>query len=240
MGAGFTVPQGMYWADKAATACGDADATNGKAKTKPKLRCGFVGDSTFFASGITGVINAVYNRAPVVLFVLDNSTTAMTGSQPHPGTGIRISYDASISDAENAISIPGILKACGVGHVTTCDPLDFSAAVAAAKEAAKYTSDNGAISAVVYKSPCITVCKAQPQPYVNDKCTQCRICIDMLGCPAITMGESAIDIDKSLCYGCDLCVQVCPSDAIKSTHICGAGDVADKAESGTPQCGDVR
>jgi indolepyruvate ferredoxin oxidoreductase alpha subunit len=210
MGAGFTVPQGMYWA-------------------QPDVRhLGFVGDSTFFASGMTGVANAVYNRAPVTLFVLDNSITAMTGSQPHPGTGLRVSFDGSPSDIANAIDIAAVLKAMGVKHVVEQNPLQFEQAVEVVRTAVEFDG----VSAVVFKAPCINVAKPQPQPGVDTyKCTACRACINTLGCPALGMLDSGdkdssyIEIDDALCYGCDLCVQICPFNALISNHKGGANAI---------------
>jgi indolepyruvate ferredoxin oxidoreductase alpha subunit len=206
MGGGFTVPQGMHWA------------------SPNRLHLGFVGDSTFFASGITGAANAVYNQSPVVLFVLDNSITAMTGSQPHPGTGIRMSADASSADSKNAIEITAVLRALGLGHVGEADPLAFASAVSAAKAAISYSREQSAPSAVVYRAPCITVAPPAPQPDVcASKCTLCRQCIDTVGCPALELADSPsghryVTVNSRLCYGCDLCVQLCPFAALVSTH----------------------
>jgi indolepyruvate ferredoxin oxidoreductase alpha subunit len=193
MGAGFTVPQGMYWVE-------------------PDVKhVGFVGDSTFFASGITGVANAVYNRADVTFFVLDNATTAMTGTQPHPGTGIRMSYDASPQDAANAISIEAVLRAMGVAHVVVADPLNHRESIAAASTAI----DHAGVSAVIFRSPCINVTKPGPMlQVIADKCTLCRRCINTFGCPALVVRDRAVAIDESLCFGCKLCAQACPTYAI--------------------------
>ena len=196
MGAGFTVPQGMHWA-------------------QPSVKhLGFVGDSTFFASSITGVINALYNQAPVTLFVLDNSITAMTGAQHHPGTGIRMSFDAGDADKTHALSIPAILRALGVPHVVECDPFDFAHAIESAREAIEFEG----VSAVVYKAPCVTLTRPESPPLVNEKCTLCRTCINQLGCPAIRTRDHQLFIDDGLCAGCNLCVQVCPLKALESTH----------------------
>jgi indolepyruvate ferredoxin oxidoreductase alpha subunit len=204
MGAGFTVPQGMHWAEP------------------DKKHLGFVGDSTFFASALTGVANAVYNQTDVTLFVLDNATTAMTGTQPHPGTGVRMSngfeptchsHAAAQSDADraNAISIPEVLKALGVKHIAVVDPFDYQAAIKAASDAIAYVG----VSVVVFVAPCITVSKPRPRSYVEpEKCTFCRACINTLGCPALIVRDGKVAVDQSLCYGCTLCEQVCPFDAI--------------------------
>jgi len=166
----------------------------------------FVGDSTFFASGLTGVANAVYNQANITVVILDNSTTAMTGHQPHPGTG-----KTMMGEMANAISIPAVLKALGVGFIRTVNPLCLPEAVAAAKEAAAY---NG-VSAIIYQSPCIAVTKSNaPARIDTEKCTDCRKCIRELGCPALVKANGKVAVDKSLCTGCSLCEQVCPFDAI--------------------------
>ena len=114
MGAGITMAQGFNHMDKDAVAFS------------------FTGDSTFFASGITGVVNAVYNDADMIVCVLDNSTTAMTGHQPHPGTGKNL-----MATPVEKISIEKILLAVGVKKVVTVDPLDLDASVAAVRECAE-------------------------------------------------------------------------------------------------------
>jgi indolepyruvate ferredoxin oxidoreductase alpha subunit len=127
-----------------------------------------------------------------------------------------MSYDASAEDGANAISIEAVLAAVGVKHVAVVDPLDFEAAVAAAREAVDFAG----VSAVIYRSPCITVVKpAAMHHVVAEKCTLCRRCINTFGCPALVVRGGAVAIDESLCYGCSLCAQVCPTDAIA-----GAGD----------------
>lgn len=166
----------------------------------------FVGDSTFFASGLTGVANAVYNKANITVVILDNSTTAMTGHQPHPGTG-----KTMMGDISNAISIPAVLSALGVGFIRTVDPLCLPDAIAAAKDAASYDG----VSAIIYKSPCIAVTKPdRPAVIDTEKCTGCRKCIRELGCPALVKANGKVAVDASLCTGCGLCTQVCPFGAI--------------------------
>jgi indolepyruvate ferredoxin oxidoreductase alpha subunit len=210
MGAGFTIPQGMNWAQPDA------------------LHLGFVGDSTFFASGLTGVANAVYNQAKVTLCVLDNSTTAMTGSQPHPGTGRRMSFDAASNaqkDAEHALRIPNVLRALGVEHVAEVDPFELKAAIAAVRDAVTFDKT----SAIVFRAPCITVAAPKPQPVVCvDTCTNCMSCIRAIGCPALVVRSEQVVIDQTLCYGCKLCMSVCPRNAILA-----APDVAAMSASTT-------
>ena len=191
MGAGITNTQGIHIAEQ--------DTTN----------FAFIGDSTFFHSGITGIINAVYNQTNMVLVVLDNSTTAMTGHQPHPGTG-----NTMMGDISSKISIPGILKAIGVDDVAIVDPLDLNAAKLAASHAAEVAKDG--VAAIVYESPCIFVTKlGELQKVYEDKCTSCGKCIRDIGCPSITSdSDGKAIIDPVTCYGCELCTQICPFDAI--------------------------
>nr|WP_317412994.1 indolepyruvate ferredoxin oxidoreductase subunit alpha [uncultured Solibaculum sp.] len=188
MGADVTMAQGLHRVEP--------DAVN----------FSFIGDSTFFASGITGVVNAVYNQTDIVLIVLDNSTTAMTGHQPHPGTGVTM-----MGEVSQKISIPAVLQAIGVKHVATVDPLDLKAATEAVQEAAEVKG----VSAVIFKSPCIAVTKPEGLFSVDkEKCIGCQKCIRELGCPAVTMDGKKALIEPSLCYGCSICAQVCPVGAI--------------------------
>ena len=188
MGADVTIAQGLY-------------------RAEPGVKTfSFIGDSTFFASGITGVVNAVYNEHDLTLIVLDNATTAMTGHQPHPGTG-----KTMMGAISRKISIPDVLKAVGVQSVVTVDPLDLAAAVQAVQEAAAQPG----VTAVIFRSPCIAVTKPAPLFKVeSDKCIGCRKCIRELGCPAIVMDGKKAAVEPSLCYGCSLCAQVCPVGAI--------------------------
>lgn len=189
MGAGVTIAQGLHVIEP--------DAVD----------FAFIGDSTFFASGITGVVNAVYNGNDIVLVVLDNSTTAMTGHQPHPGTGKTI-----MGDVAAKVSIRKILEGIGVERIYEADPLELGTAVETVKEAAQ----GKGVRAIIFKSPCIAVAKPQRSYQVEqDTCRKCKVCIRELGCPAITSEGDTVKIDPSLCYGCGICASVCPFDAIK-------------------------
>lgn len=188
MGAGVTIAQGLHVIEP--------DAVN----------FAFIGDSTFFASGITGVVNAVYNGNDIVLVVLDNSTTAMTGHQPHPGTGKTL-----MGDVAAKVSIPAVLRGVGVERIYECDPLNLNEAVNAVKEAA----EGDGVRAVIFRSPCIAVSRPQkPYEVKEDKCRKCKVCIKELGCPAIVAEDGIVRSDTALCYGCGVCASVCPFEAI--------------------------
>lgn len=178
----------------------------------------FIGDSTFFASGITGVVNGVYNQAKQTICILDNSTTAMTGHQPHPGTGITM-----MGQVVDKISIKKTLEAVGVTPVLEVDPFDQEKAVAAVKTA----SAAPGVSAIIFKSPCIAVAGKlgykfpSPETVDESKCIGCKKCINELGCPALSLslkvnekGKNFVEIDSSLCTGCGLCSGLCPVKAI--------------------------
>jgi len=200
--------------------CMGADVTiaQGIKITEPDTTAfSFIGDSTFFASGITGVVNAVYNHNDIILVVLDNSTTAMTGHQPHPGTGITMTdfyqkKKAGIrEDVANAVSIEKVLRGIGVAFCETVDPFDQKKAI----ETIKKASELKGVKAVIFKSPCIAVTKpGVPYKVDKDKCRSCRRCVTEIGCPAISFNDGKAEIDKALCYGCSLCAYVCPFDAI--------------------------
>ena len=172
----------------------------------------FVGDSTFFASAIPGVVNAVYNQAEFTLIVLDNSTTAMTGHQPHPGTGRTM-----MGEVVSRVSIEGILRGIGVTAVETVDPLDYAKAV----ETVKRTAALPGVKAVIFRSPCVVLARPQGRVTIDpDACVGCRKCIREIGCPALTFADGKAAADASQCTGCGLCAQICPAKAIRGgeTH----------------------
>ena len=179
----------------------------GVGRIRPDTKCfAFVGDSTFFASAITGVVNAVYNGADMTLVVLDNSTTAMTGHQPHPGTG-----KTMMGEISNAIDIEAVLRGVGVETVERIDPNDLDNAV----KTVKATAMKEGVKAIIFESPCAMLVKPEkPLNVDTDKCIDCRLCIKELGCPGLTVMDGRVRIDDSLCNGCGLCSQVCPVDAI--------------------------
>jgi len=189
MGAGITMAQGL-------------------SRAEPDVKhFAFIGDSTFFASGITGCVNAVYNGTDITIIILDNSTTAMTGQQPHPGTGKTMMGNISAK-----VSIPAILEAIGISDVQVVNPMQLEKAAQAVKHAAEYKG----VSAIIFKYPCIAVAPPLPAFSVEKEiCNGCRKCISELGCPAISLDGTKALIEISLCYGCSICAQVCPQKAIK-------------------------
>ena len=175
---------------------------------EPDTACfAFVGDSTFFASAIPGVVNAVYNQASFTLVVLDNSTTAMTGHQPHPGTGRTM-----MGDVVNSVSIEAVLRGCGVETVETVNPLDHARAV----ETVRRTAALPGVKAVIFRSPCVVLAKPQGRVTIDpEKCVGCRKCIREIGCPALSFNGKAVSADPAQCTGCSLCAQLCPVQAIR-------------------------
>ena len=188
MGAGITMAQGL-------------------SHLHPDAVCfAFVGDSTFFASGMTGVVNAVYNEANLILCVLDNSTTAMTGHQPHPGTGRNM-----MGHIVEKVDIASVLHGIGVQDVVTVDPLNLGDSVEVIRTLAGRTG----VRAVIFKSPCVALTRPEGKCAVDaSKCVFCRKCVREIGCPALVAADGRIAIDPNLCTGCGLCAQLCPTGAI--------------------------
>ena len=188
MGAGVNIAQGI-------------------GRIEPDRYCfAFVGDSTFFASAVTGAMNAVYDQADMTLVVLDNSTTAMTGHQPHPGTGRTM-----MGEVVEKIDIEAVLHGAGVETVVTVDPFDLEKAV----NTVRCIADLEGVKAIIFKSPCAVITKPD-KPYVidKDKCVECRACIRRIGCPAIVISDGKTVIEPSICVGCGLCGQTCHLKAI--------------------------
>jgi indolepyruvate ferredoxin oxidoreductase alpha subunit len=181
--------------------------------TNQNIVC-FIGDSTFFHSGIPPLINAVHNKHNFVLTVLDNRTTAMTGGQPHPGLPVD-----GMGEIAPEISIENMVKATGAEFVETINPLSIKKTVETFERALKYKG----VAVIISRYPCVLIKnKEQSKKSVMvvdlEKCSQCMECISNMACPAIYKNENnngSLEIDASACKGCTVCVQVCTDKAIR-------------------------
>jgi indolepyruvate ferredoxin oxidoreductase, alpha subunit len=170
-----------------------------------------LGDSTFMHSGMTGLMDTVYNKAKVITCVLDNRTTAMTGHQEHPGTGFTVKGEPTY-----AVQVADVARALGVRHVREVDPYNLEETDKAFKEF--LALDEPAV--IVAKRPCALKCRNVDfaLSVVNQEtCRKCKVCLK-IGCPAIVLVGEAILVDKSFCYGCGICRQVCPFGAIEEAE----------------------
>jgi indolepyruvate ferredoxin oxidoreductase alpha subunit len=170
-----------------------------------------MGDSTFFHAGMPGLINAVQHQADVTLIVMDNGWTAMTGMQTNPGT-----HESFQPAGNRRIDLAELIPAMGVEHFFATDPFDLEHATATIQRALALPG----VKVVLAQQECAIQAqrrgvKVGTMRVDPDACTLCKRCVVVTGCPAISLGEEAIVIDGSLCYGCSLCAQVCTFDAIK-------------------------
>lgn len=165
-----------------------------------------LGDSTFFHSGITGLINMNYNQAKGTVIILDNRITGMTGHQDNPSTG----KNAKGQEAP-AIDIATLCRACGVKHVSEVDPFNIKEL----EELIKTETARDELSVIITKRPCALIVKQPDTPYlVTDKCKNCKMCMK-IGCPAIEEKNGRPVVAADRCVGCGLCAEVCPFDAIQ-------------------------
>ncbi|MBB5349402.1 indolepyruvate ferredoxin oxidoreductase subunit alpha [Desulfoprunum benzoelyticum] len=186
------------------TSCGFSKATNKKVIS-------FIGDSTFFHSGIPGLINAVFNNHNFTLFILDNGTTAMTGHQPNPGVDMTLLNQTGFG----RVDIEDVVRAVGVKEVTVIQPFKLKKSIEAVKKAFEFKG----VSVVISREMCTLYAKSlklqKGKRYrVSDKCKNHRDCINQLGCPAFFLNEGRVQINPAQCTGCAVCVQVCPENAI--------------------------
>ncbi|EEB74679.1 indolepyruvate ferredoxin oxidoreductase subunit alpha [Thermococcus sp. AM4] len=190
-----------------------------KTGKEKKVIVATIGDSTFFHTGLPALANAIYNRSNVVIVVLDNLVTAMTGDQPNPGTG------ETPHGPGKQIKIEEVAKAMGADYVAVVDPYDIKAVERTIKEALAVEG----VSVVVARRVCALYRIGQlrregkqwPLYQVNeDKCTGCKICINAYGCPAIYWDaeKKKAKIDPTMCWGCGGCAQVCPFDAFEKVR----------------------
>jgi len=191
MGAGITVAQGLQRIES------------------DTVHFAFTGDSTFFHSGITGIINAVYNQTDIIVVILDNSTTAMTGNQPHPGMGITM-----MNTKPDKISIEKIVTAIGVSVVIKANPFNQKKSM----EAVRNLMVRKGVRVLLFEAPCVNIkgsAAVEGKADIKEvKCTGCALCVRKLGCPAISFTDGKAAVNSSLCAGCGICIDLCPVGAI--------------------------
>lgn len=169
-----------------------------------------IGDSTFFHAGVPPAVNAGWNQTPIIIAVLDNQITGMTGHQASPA-----SPPSSPSTPTRLIRIEDMLRASGIDHVKVVDPYDLNESTSAFKEALARDGPSG----IVLRRVCSLVAKRMgtvsgPLKVKSEKCTGCLTCIRTLSCPAMSVESGKIAIDPVTCTGCGMCSQVCPLDAV--------------------------
>jgi indolepyruvate ferredoxin oxidoreductase alpha subunit len=169
-----------------------------------------IGDSTFMHSGITGVVNGVYNKGQITIIILDNGTTAMTGHQDHPGTGI-----SAQGKETQKVELENLVRGIGVNDVKVVDAFDIKTL----RSSLRSSLDNPELSVIIVRGACSVRLPTRSAPRVidMDTCNLCGVCL-MLGCSAIQKEDEQLLIDPSLCVGeaCTICQQLCPRQAITS------------------------
>lgn len=170
-----------------------------------------IGDSTFLHSGVTGLINAVYNQSGITLMILDNSTTGMTGHQQHPATGKNLKGEPA-----PVVLLDELCRACGVKDLQIVDAYD----VVAVEKAVKAATASQEVSVIIAQRPCALLDKKSVKPKVVVKdCKKCGKCMK-LGCPAISKNEKGeVVIDAAQCVGCGVCEQVCPFHCLQKEGV---------------------
>ncbi len=163
-----------------------------------------IGDSTFLHSGVTGLINAVYNQSGITLIILDNSTTGMTGHQQHPATGKNLKGEPA-----PIVLLDELCRACGVKDLQIVDAYDIKGV----EQAIKAATASKEVSVIIAQKPCALLDKSLKTPVSVSGCRACGICMK-LGCPAISLGPDGVQIDPNQCTGCGVCAAVCPFHAL--------------------------
>jgi indolepyruvate ferredoxin oxidoreductase alpha subunit len=168
-----------------------------------------IGDSTFMHAGIPSLVSAVYNQAPITIAILDNRTTAMTGHQEHPGTGI-----SAQGKKTQAVDLESLARGIGVEDVKVINAFDLKALRTGVRD----SLNRPEVSVIIVRGACSLRVRKRTNPRVVDteKCNQCGVCL-RLGCPAIQQSnDGQLLIDPALCVGdaCTLCEQLCPRQAI--------------------------
>ncbi|GAB7081735.1 indolepyruvate ferredoxin oxidoreductase subunit alpha [Megalodesulfovibrio paquesii] len=183
-------------------------AGSGFARFSEKPVLAFIGDSTFFHSGITGLLNAVHNNYDLFLVILDNQTTAMTGHQPHPGADA-----AALAMGQAQLDIEPIVRSLGVEQVLTVNPSRLNATIKALKE----LRDKPGVKVLIAKEPCALFAKrvlkrkVAVTAEVKEQGAAVEMCLETLACPAFVRSGSEVAVDPETCSGCMFCGQIAPS-----------------------------
>ncbi|CAK7064614.1 MAG: hypothetical protein DELT_01590 [Desulfovibrio sp.] len=178
---------------------------SGFAKFSDKPVLAFVGDSTFFHTGVNGLVNAVFNRHNLIVVILDNGTTAMTGHQPNPGMDQEVLGDACVH-----LDIESVVKGCGVEHITKVRPYNVKATLAALEEA----RDKTGVRVIITEEPCVLYArrtlkrKRNQVAYVATQGEGARKTAETLACPAFSRQGGDVVVDETLCTSCMVCMQV--------------------------------
>ena len=178
-----------------------------RGREQSKHTVAVIGDSTFIHSGITGLVNAVYNNSNITLIILDNSTTGMTGHQQHPATG----YTLKMTET-SILPLDDLVKTIGVKDLHIVDSYNLSEV----EEAVRLATNTDGVSVVICKHPCalLKTYKAKPALHI-DGCKKCGMCLK-IGCPAINkQKDGSVMINPAQCVGCGVCQQLCKFSAIK-------------------------
>ncbi|MBE8539293.1 indolepyruvate ferredoxin oxidoreductase subunit alpha [Geoglobus acetivorans] len=188
--------------------------SNGLSRVVKNKVIATAGDSTFFHASLPALVNAVYNRANVVFVVLDNSTTAMTGHQPHPGMDVR-----GCGEEGHRVRIEDVARAVGVEFVEVVNPYN----IRKMENAIKSAMEHDGVAVVVARQLCAILWNRERKrkgvrirPFeVTEDCVKCLKCVSQFACPAIVYDGENVWIDETLCAGCGVCTQICPERAIK-------------------------
>jgi len=166
-----------------------------------------IGDSTFFHAGMPGLLNIAYNKSNVCVIILDNHVVAMTGHQPTPGSGVNL-----VGEQTKVIKIEDVARSLGIEKIEVVDPYDLNRTMKVVRAAAEYRGP----SVIIAERPCPLRKEKGPVREVLKECNKCGVCVEAFGCPAISLASERAEIDPTVCYGCGVCEQVCPFDAIRS------------------------
>lgn len=194
---------------------GSIGMANGLTKLDDRPVLAILGDSTFYHSGISGLVNAVFNENDLTLVIMDNLSTCMTGFQDHPGTGVKITKEQGTK-----VQMEKLCEGCGVDpdNIYVADSNDLPKLVEVFREAL----NKPGVKVVIPRHKCSLLegkdrrrAKEKVEPYYVDlrTCKQCYLCLNNFGCPAITLNGDDVEVDQDLCTGCGVCEYICPTNS---------------------------